>query len=307
MKQLKTVIVFLFIGAVQLLNAQFPGKKTKDPYTSTDGHTYKVDEILKVNFPSKGTDYQSIFLYKHDDTLESTSKFLNALSGNSVSKSDVKLANKEINSFSGKILYFKVFKNEGNSTTYAIVDYKNEYRLAIPIDYAVYLKELLSNNPEYLNKTEADNLVVATSNELSVKSFHPNFLLKLVSAEGNTNDQTVTLTYLVSHKMVHQNVCLATESRAKLFDYNGNEYNAKTVIVANENNRKDYIKSGSAFCNKIPTNVPVKLIVVFNKVLPSNKEFSYSESLVFFKDFDNDDYNYNIGNIEVNNLKVQWK
>ncbi len=197
------------------------------------------------------------------------------MSGNGVSKSDLKLADKEINSFSGKILYFKVFKKDGNSVTYAVVDYKDDYRLAIPIDYAVYLKELLSNNPEYLNKTEAADLAVAASNELSVKSFHPNFSLKLVSAEGNSHDQTVTLTYLVSHKMVHQNVCLAPESKSKLFDYNGNEYNAKKVIVANENNKSTYVTEWM-FCNKIPTNVPVKLTVIFNKILPSNKEFSYS-------------------------------
>lgn len=116
-----------------------------------------------------------------------------------------------------------MFKKDGNSVTYAIVDYKDDYRLAIPIDYAVYLKEL-------------------------------------VSAEGNTNDQTVTLTYLVSHKMVHQNVCLAPESKSKLFDYNGNEYNAKKVIVANENNKSTYVTEWM-FCNKIPTNVPVKLTV----------------------------------------------
>ncbi|MDM1552841.1 hypothetical protein [Empedobacter falsenii] len=126
MSQLRISTVLLLLFCFQVLNAQFSGKKTKDPYTSVDGHTYKVDEVLKVNFPSKGTDYQSIFLYKHDDALESASKFLNALSGNGADKSDLKLANKDINNFSGKILYFKVFKKDENSMTYAIIDYDND-------------------------------------------------------------------------------------------------------------------------------------------------------------------------------------
>lgn len=295
MKIKKLFIAFFLIGSV--LNAQFVGKKLKTPFTAIDGHTYKIGDVLDIGFPTKGEHYQFLLFYKSENALETVSKILDVVSGQNVESSKIYYAPKEIKETQAKILYFK----ENKDGIYAILDYKNDNHIAVLVNSALSAREIISKKSEFQSKLLTSSSADFSENTPKIKSFSPSFEIKLLSAEGDINNQTVTLTFLISHKLVHQEVCFNGNSDSKLYDFNGNEYNAKHISVGSETERfLSYV------CNKIPTNIPVKATVIFNKILPENKEFSYSEIKVGYKPFDSYD-SYSYGNLEVNNIEVTWK
>lgn len=294
-KQLFLLLIFCISGVI---NAQLAGKKFKTPFTAVDGHTYRVGETLKIGFPTKGESFQTVLYYKFENALESVSKILDVASGTSVETSKIYYASKNIKEYEGKVLYFK----ENSNGTYAIIEYQNGYHIAIPLNNALPIREVISNNPEYKDKLLSNTTADFSDDSTKLKSFSSNFNVKLISAEGDINQQTVTLTFLISHKLIHQEVCFNGDEKSKLYDFNGNEHNGKEISVGTATRG---VLSNYA-CNKIPTNIPVKAKVVFNQILPSTKEFSYAEIKVGYKAFDSYD-SYQYGNIEVNNIKVDWK
>ena len=298
-KQLFLLLIFCISGVI---NAQLAGKKFKTPFTAVDGHTYRVGETLKIGFPTKGESFQTVLYYKFENALESVSKILDVASGTSVETSKIYYASKNIKEYEGKILYFK----ENSNGTYAIMEYQNGYHIAIPLNNALPIREVISNNPEYKDKLLSNTTADFSDDSTKLKSFSSNFNVKLISAEGDINQQTVTLTFLISHKLIHQEVCFNGGEYSKLYDFNGNEYNGKEISVGNAGITKPIFGGADYSCSKIPTNIPVKGKVIFNKVLPSVKEFSYAEIKVGYKAFDSND-SYQYGNIEVNNIKVDWK
>lgn len=298
--KIKNLFLLALISIGGLFNAQLAGKKLKTPFTAVDGHTYKVGDKIRIGFPTKGEVFQHILYYKFESTFTSVTKVLDVAAGKKVDDTKIYYAPKALKEVEGKIIYFK----ENSTGTYAILNHDHENHIAIHLNSALPIREMISNNPEYREKLLSNTTADFNDNSTKIKSFNSNFDTKLISADGDINDQTVTLTFLVSHKIVHQEVCFNGNEASKLYDFDGNEYNAKEVSVGNAG--RNGIFSNSS-CNKIPTNIPVKVKAVFNKILPSVKEFSYSEIKVGYKAFDNNDYNYSYGNLEVNNIKVNWK
>jgi hypothetical protein len=145
-------------------------------------------------------------------------------------------------------------------------------------------------SPEYRdNFSKTDSKVENT--EMTVKSFDPNFEVKVLSIIGSINEQTVTVTFLISHKLVHQNVSFYPYGEnGLLYDFNGNVYGFKSYDSQND---------------KIPTKVPVKKSITFKQILPEVKKFSFMSLKVNFRPIEN--YNNESGSIEVSNLKVDWK
>lgn len=301
--KIKQLFLFIVLLLGNVLNAQLAGKKIKTPFTAIDGHTYKVGDIIKIGIPTKGETFQTLLYYKFESTLESISKAIDAASGTNVEKSKIYYAPKNIKEEEGKILYFK----ENNGITYAILNHINGYHIAVPLNSALPIREAISNNPEYKDKLLSNTTADFTDNSTKIKSFNSNFDVKLVSADGDVNQQTVTLTFLISHKLIHQEVCFNGNEHSKLYDFNGNEYNGKKISVGNAGMSKSIFGGADYSCSKIPTNIPVKGKVIFNKILPTVKEFSYSDIKVGYRPFDSDSYEYTYGNIEVNNIKVDWK
>lgn len=298
-------LYLLFI--VGFANAQFAGTKSKEPYLGIDGYTYKIGDKIKIAFATKGNDFQSIYIYKHESALETGSKFLDVLTspGTRVTDNPVNNATKEINEFQGNILFFRKVKlKESGIVTFAILKYKDAYRLAVPIDLAISVKEMISSNPEYQVK-QLENTTADFSNEgeMIIKSFSSNFNVKYLSAIGDENNQTVTVNFLISHKLVHQDICIGSidyrERTNSVYDFSGNEYVAKTFFVGNKQNT-------FLACNKIPTNVPVKVSVEFKQVLPTVKELSYLDVAIGYRSFDSSD-SYKKSNLEINNIKIDWQ
>jgi hypothetical protein len=301
----KTLFVFIMSLFFNFTYSQFPGKKTKTPYIGVDGHTYKVGDEITVGFASKGDNFQSIFIYDYEDALEQSAKILDALNGEQLENSKVKVADKSINQFKGKILFFKVLESDKFlKCTYAILSYDDKQRLAVAIDVSLKKRELVSVNSEYndafLKNTTAD----FNSDEMNVKSFNSNFNVKVLSVIGNKDEQTVKINFLISHKLPHQLVDLRANpsgfsgGQGKLYDFNGNIYDAKTVAIGvNE--------SGNSVSDKIPTNVPVKASITFKQILPDVKEFSFMTLGVYYGAFDG--FSREEDDLEINNLKVDWK
>ena len=102
---------------------------------------------------------------------------------------------------------------------------------------------------------------------------------------------------MISHKLVHQNVCL-DNSRINAFDYEGNEYYSKAVAVGNA-------RSGDFICNTIPTEVPVKSYIVFKQILPSVKGLKFAAARVGFGPADS--WSNEFESLELSDLVIDWK
>jgi hypothetical protein len=302
MKNLFLLIFFLSWSIIA--HAQIPGVKTKIPFTAVDKYLYKVGDVIQIGVPSKGVDYQTIIVYNKKSfavqaltTVSTTAAVINGTEINT--QEGPALANSEVRGFAGKILFFKEFKpNNGEKVVYAIVDYNNHQQLAIAIDYALTMREMISNNPRFMANAKADT--VYTINETVVKSFSPNYEVKLLSAEGQSEDQTVTLTFLVSHKLVHQVICIHPfPADAKAYDPSGNEYSPKSGSIGNND---DSFMGG--VCNTIPTNVPVKATIQFKQILSGVETMNYVRLKVSF--YAKDGGNREEGFIELYNVNIKW-
>jgi len=297
-----TTILFLLI----LLNAnntfaQFPGKKSKADFTAIDSITYKIGDIVSFGQPMKGDTYASITSFKRKTFLDNVSDVTGTLAGDDIEYTEFILSPKELRQKKDtRIKFFKIFKTkDGEITQYAIVPYTTDIYLAVPINIALSLGELKSKNPNYISSVEVEN----TKDDIYIKSFSPNFEVKLLSVIGNKNSQTVEIELLIKHKIVHQKVCFNYgKNDAKLYDFEGNEYLAKGVEVGAISKPSGF---GGYVCNKIPTNVPVKGKIIFKQVLSDKSKMSFSTIKIGFKADDGGSYKY--GTIELTNLNVEWK
>jgi hypothetical protein len=305
-KIILTTFTLLFLNTVC---AQFEGERTKNPYTAIDTHTYKVGDEITIGIPKKGKKYAWIYYYEYVSTLEQGANVLSFLTGGSNNAKIPKFepADEVIKGFKAKILFFKTVEIENKKIMFAVVNYKDTYRLDIPIENSLISKELVSLNPQYTATSETKIQIENTLDEMIVKSFDPNFNVKVLSITGDKNEQTVKITFLISHKLAHQQVCLiakdyrlSTSNDAKMYDLEGITYSSKyATIGVNED-------SGTV-CDKIPTNIPVKSSVTFKQILPTVKEFNFMSLGVVFRPFDSDRWSDKEGNIEITNLKVDWK
>ncbi len=299
-KIILTTFTLLFLNTVC---AQFSGERTKNPYTAIDTHTYKVGDEITIGIPKKGKKYELIYYYEYVSAVEQGLNVLSALTLSPVKTPKFEVADDVIKGFKTKILFFKTVEIENKKIMFAVVNYKDTYRLDIPIDNSLISKELVSLNPQYTttSETQTEN----TLDEMVVKSFDPNFNVKVLSIIGDKNEQTVKITFLISHKLAHQKITFTAEKSvypvldaASLYDNDGNAYPPKTASIGI--NTSNYNVS-----DKIPTNIPVKASVTFKQILPTVKEFNFMSLNFLFHPFDG--WADTRGTLEISNLKVDWK
>lgn len=298
---LALLFVFTYNG---IISAQFPGRKSKEDFKAIDSTTFKVGDVLTFGQPMKGNSYVSIVSFERKTFLDNLSDVSDALAGEKIKSTQFNLSSKELrNKKNAKIKFFKILKtDDGKDTHYAIVPYTAEIYLAVPINTALSLGEIKSKNPNYVSSTEVEG----DKDDTHIKSFSPDFEVKLLSVIGDKNNQTVEIELLLKHKIVHQEICFNYGKKdAKLYDFEGNEYLSKAVQIGALNQKNAPRFDGSYVCNKIPTNVPVKGKILFKQVLSDKSKMSFATVKVGYKAFDGGTYEY--GNIELTNLTVDWK
>lgn len=294
-------LIIIFLIGINFSYAQFPGKRSKADFIAIDSMTYKVGDNVEFGQPMKGNTYASITTFKRKTFLDNVSDVTGALAGEDIKSTEFALSPKELrNKKDARIKFFKIFKSkDGTVTEYGIIPYSTEIYLAVPINIALSLGELKSKNPNYVSTVSKET----KKEETYVKSFSPDFDVKLLSVIGNINNQTVEIELLLKHKIVHQKVCYNYgKNDAKLYDYEGNEYLAKGVEVGAISKNTGF---SSYVCNKIPTNVPVKTKITFKQVLSDKSKMSFSTIKVGFKANDGGSYEY--GTLELTDLNVEWK
>lgn len=310
---MKLKITFILLFTYSFVFSQFPGEITKEEQIGPDSIKYKVKDVVQLGNALNGKTFRNIFAYKHKDIFDKVDDALDLNLSPSYSVFEDKEHNllikgefimtvpNDFNGFKGRIKYFKKVKSENNLYTFAIIKIPNtKNRIAIPLESAILTGEMLSHNENFKPKELVENLKL---DEINIKSFSNDFDLKLLSCKGDKNTQQVWIEFLIKHKNVHQKVCFNKGKKdAKAYDLEGNEYNSNTVSIGSEIN-KGY---GAFICNKIPTNVPVKASINLIKILPTVEKLSFVTVKIGFKDFD-DSYKYTYGNIEIQNLDIDWE
>ena len=275
--------------------SQLAGKKSKDPYKSSiDGYTYKLGDKINIGFPSKGEMFQNVLIFDYQNGLTKISNNLNALNGNPIEPSNLKGADKLISQFNGEILFFQIIKIDNKNVTFAVVDFKDNKRLAIAIEPSLSTRELVSLSPEYrdaLVKNEPKPGVA----EMVVKSFDPNYIVKITSINGNREMQTVTITYTISHKLSHQEVYFNSSSENLAYDFDGNSYPLQDIKLG--------LNSGYFTTTQIPTNILIKGSITFKQVLPEVGKLSYLSLKVHYGPTGNSSSS---SNMEITNMKIDW-
>ena len=104
-----------------------------------------------------------------------------------------------------KVREFRVINRKDYKQVLAVAEYpKNKlYDIAVLIDSAILSNELIDPKAASDFSAQADNPLV-------VKSFNSNINVKVLSAIGNKEHQTVEITLLLTHKLVHQNICIGS-------------------------------------------------------------------------------------------------
>lgn len=134
---------------------------------------------------------------------------------------------------------------------------------------------------------------------LTITQFSSKINTKFISAIGNKDQQTITINLLLNHKSVHQVVRLIIGDQSA-YDDEGNEYKASNMAIGSNSNQYDVR-------NKIPTDVPVKISVTFNKILPNVKSLRYVSIKIYYDEEADGRFNLqNEGNLEIKNLKINW-
>ena len=278
-------------------------KNSRREYVAVDNHTYKKGDVISFGTPSRGESYGTIFIKDIvtisnyiDNRAEAEKKAL----VNATKKELSKLIRPTIKNFREETI-------DGKTVKYAILRYTDKKEIVIAIDDALRMGEVVSQEAGF--QTVADKMKTSETNTNqengTIKSFSPKFEVKLLSVIGNKVEQTVTLEFLISHKLVHQKVCFINDdyptiiSGIKAYDFEGNEYFVKNMSVGKNND------TFFAACNKIPTEVPMKASVTFKQILPSVKGLSFVSIATSFRAYDDGNLEYK--NLEVSNISINWQ
>ena len=293
---MKRSIILVALLVLNLSFAVAQAKNSRKEYTAVDNHTYKKGETLVFGVPARGTQYENIFI----NDIITTGDYISMFTGGSVEKKSSDNATKEQLSALGNKATIKYFANgiENNKLVVLKLDDKKEIRAFF--DKALQNGEIKSEAQDF--QTTADKIFANAASGQGdgngkVKSFSPNIEVKILSVVGDKKAQTVTVNLLISHKLVHQKVCL-DNSRINAFDYEGNEYYSKAVAVGNA-------KSGDFSCNTIPTEVPVKSYIVFKQIPPSVKGLKFAAARVGFGPADS--WSSEFASLELSDLVIDWK
>lgn len=290
------IFTTLFLLLLNPTYSQLLGKKSKDPYKSSiDGYTYKVGDKVCIGFPSKGEMFQNVSIFDYQGGLTKISNTLNALNGNPIESCNLKAADKLISQFKGEILFFQIQEINQHKVTFAVVDFINNKRLAIAIETSLSTRELVSLSLEYRDALEKKESKPEEA-EMVVKSFDPNYIVKVISIKGNREMQTVIITYIISHKLSHQEIYFSSTPEPLAYDFEGNSYPLKDIKIG--------LNSGYFFNTKIPTNISIKGSLTFKQILPEVAFLSYMSVNVHYGPTGNIRSN---SNIEITNMKIDWK
>ncbi|WP_297972267.1 hypothetical protein [uncultured Capnocytophaga sp.] len=297
----KIALLLLMVLNFGSLSGQ-SSKNSRKEYVAVDNHTYKKGDVISFGTPSRGESYGTIFI----KDIVTISSYIDNREGakkevvNATKKELSKLIKPTIKNFREEII-------DGKTVKYAILRYTDKKEIAIAIDEALSKGEVVSQEAGF--QTVADKMKTSETNTNqengTIKSFSPKFEVKLLSVIGNKVEQTVTLEFLISHKLVHQKVCFINDdyptiiSGIKAYDFEGNEYFVKNMSVGK--NKDTFF----AACNKIPTEVPMKASVTFKQILPSVKGLSFVSIATSFRAYDDGNLEYK--NLEVSNISINWQ
>ena len=288
----------IILTALLVLNLSFAvaqAKNSRKEYTAVDNHTYKKGDMLTFGTPARGTEYEYIII----SDIVSVADYITVFTGGTIEEKESNNATKEqLSKMNGSVI--KHFANGVQDNKLAVLKYNDKKEILVFFDKALQNGEIKSQAEDF--QTTADKIFANAANGQSdgngkVKSFSPNIDVKILSVVGDKKAQTVTVNLLISHKLVHQNVCL-DNSRINAFDYEGNEYYSKAVAVGNA-------KSGDFSCNTIPTEVPVKSYIVFKQILPSVKGLKFAAARVGFGPADS--WSSEFASLELSDLVIDWK
>lgn len=280
-------------------------KNSRKEYVAVDNHTYKRGDAISFGSPSRGKTYGTILI----KDIVTVRDYIDTMNGTEIGKKEtVNATEEDLAKLTRPII--KTFKEEmvdGKVVKYAILRYTDKKEIVIVIDDALRMGEVVSQAADF--QTEADKMKTSDTNTNqengTIKSFSPKFEVKLLSVIGNKVEQTVTLEFLISHKLVHQKVCFINDdyptiiSGIKAYDFEGNEYFVKNMSVGK--NKDTFF----AACNKIPTEVPMKASVTFKQILPSVKGLSFVSIATSFRAYDDGNLEYK--NLEVSNISINWQ
>jgi len=288
----------IILTALLVLNLSFAvaqAKNSRKEYTAVDNHTYKKGDMLTFGTPARGTEYEYIII----SDIVSVGDYITVFTGGTIEEKKSNNATKEqLSKMNGSVI--KHFANGVQDNKLAVLKYNDKKEILVFFDKALQNGEIKSQAEDF--QTTADKIFANAANGQSdgngkVKSFSPNIDVKILSVVGDKKAQTVTVNLLISHKLVHQKVCL-DNSRINAFDYEGNEYYSKAVAVGNA-------RSGDFICNTIPTEVPVKSYIVFKQILPSVKGLKFAAARVGFGPADS--WSNEFESLELSDLVIDWK
>ena len=300
----KIALLLLMVLNFGSLSGQ-SSKNSRKEYVAVDNHTYKKGDVISFGTPSRGESYGTIFI----KDIVTISSYIDNREGakkevvNATKKELSKLIKPTIKNFREEII-------DGKTVKYAILRYTDKKEIVIAIDDALRMGEVVSQTADF--QTVADKMKTSETNTNqengTIKSFSPKFEVKLLSVIGNKVEQTVTLEFLISHKLVHQNVCFVDSDNSsfnyiangiRAYDFEGNEYLVKTASIGKKVN---FLFS---VCNKIPTEVPMKASVTFKQILPSVKGLSFVSIVTSFGAYD--DWKTENKSLEVSNVSINWQ
>lgn len=316
---MKKSIIFALLLISLSSFAQLPGKKFKTPFKGIDANEYKVGDIVKLGSPSKGKLFDYISIYNKTTFLQTIS----AVAGTAASVTNV-VASKgrdfgSASGMSGEPKPAFTSADETYSNQSAVIEYFSYYQdkkdpsikvtfvaakmvgnptvtIVFDIESAIRDGELYSNNIAY-SKIKESNL---TADSTTLTQFSSKIQTQFLSVIGNKDKQEITVNLLLSHKSVHQVVKLVTDDQSA-YDFEGNEYKSSLISIGSKSSSYDPI-------NKVPTNVPVRVSVTFNKILPDVKVLRFVSIKVYFGDEVDSIYSpKNSGTLEIKNLKVNWQ
>lgn len=296
----------IILTALLVLNLSFAlaqAKNSRKEYTAVDNHTYKKGDMLTFGTPARGTEYEYIII----SDIVSVGDYITVFTGGTIEEKKSNNAIKEqLSKMNGSVI--KHFANGVQDNKLAVLKYNDNKEILVFFDKALQNGEIKSQAQDF--QTTADKIFAnkASSGQGdgngTVKSFSPDFDVKILSVVGDKKAQTVTVNLLISHKIVHQKVCFNKTcsvfdvKKSKCFDYEGNEYPYKEVGIGNE--RTTY-----SVCNTIPTQVPLKTFVTFKQILPSVQGMSFVTIPVAYGAEDGE--NYTCNDLELSNLVIDWK
>lgn len=150
------------------------------------------------------------------------------------------------------------------------------------------------------NKSLKAQLGYKPNENVTIKGISESIDIQIIDCIGSSDQQTVTINFVISHSMVHQEMCINIDNDdAKAYDIQGNEFLAKFGNIGNTSS------TFNCACNKVPTDVPVKGSIVFRNVLPSCEFLKFVTIKFGYKNEDGGS-SWTKSNLELRNLKIEW-